>query len=94
MKGILSGAVTSGNVNRIGEFYVTDSAQAANPPRDRGDREIDEIAPRELTLVIRKVREDRPSLKSDQLIREVANRFGFRRITEKLNIILAKLLDD
>jgi very-short-patch-repair endonuclease len=94
VKKILSGAVSGGNINRMGEFYVTDSAQAANAPRDRGDRDIDEIAPRELTLVVKNVQQDRPSLDRDRVIREVANRFGFRRVTEKLDNIIAKLLDE
>lgn len=94
VRSILSGAVSGGDILRMGEFYIIDSGQAANPPRDRSDREIDQIAPRELTLVIREVREGRPSLSRDQLIREVANRFGFRRVTEKLNNIVEKLLGD
>ena len=92
--GILSGAVTEGCIGKMGDYYVINSTQAANPPRDRGDRDIDQISRREISLVIRMVRGDDPSLPSDLIIRTVANRFGFRRITEKLRNILEDSLND
>ena len=91
---VLSGAVSAGSILRMGDYYVVDSVQAANPPRNRGDREIDQIFERELSSVMKSIRNDRPRLTREQILREVANRFGYQRISEKVRSILDRLLDE
>jgi len=91
---ILSGAVSAGSILRMGDCYVVDLAQAANPPRNRGDRDIDHIFERELSSVMKSIRNDRPALTREQILREVANRFGYQRISEKVRSILDRLLDE
>ena len=94
VKTILRSAVSGGEIRRIGEFYLIDSAQASNPPRNRGDREIDHIFERELSSTMKSIRNDRPDLTQEQVLREVANRFGYQRISEKVRSILDRLLNE
>jgi len=91
---VLSGAVSAGAILRMGDYYVIDSVQAANPPRNRDDREIDQNVERELSSVMKSIRNDRPRLTREQIFREVANRFGYRRISKKVRSILDRLLDE
>jgi len=91
---VLSGAVSAGTILKIGDYYVVDLLQTANPPRNKGDREIDHIFERELSSVMKSIRIDRPELTREQILREAANRFGYQRISEKVRSILERLLDE
>jgi len=44
--------------------------------------------------IMKSIRDDHPALTREQIIREVANRFGYQRIGEKVRSILDRLLDE
>ena len=90
---MIQGAVREGVVSRVEDFLCFNTIQLSNPPRRRGDREIGDISPTELTKAINVVRTHLPYLQLDELIKEITTQLGYSRVGPTIRSVLSGLID-